>query len=461
MVCDKGHKARQDQTRMFRNETQPQLRRSARTQPTAQAVGKAHNVTTSPKGAKEYNAAQGRKSMKPLLSLLKSDPGQAEVLSVQQVLALCGAGKLIDASECSRDFREYLGIATSPNLVRYLQTCLQEPFDRSGHALQDVVNELGRRLEYNVENGLYQGRSNAIGFDGLWSEANGHTIVVEVKTTDAYRINLDTIGGYRDDLIQKGKITSASSVLLVVGRQDTGDLEAQVRGSRHAWTVRIISSDALGKLVALKESTEVASTEKIHELLVPFEYTRLDKIIDIAFTVAEEASDSDQVAEVENVALGDDNAVSGKQRRTALDVIEQVRSQIVAALSRKYRPLVKKSRALYWSPDKTTRAAVTISKRYETGGFWYAYHPEWDKFLSEGSEGILVLGCVGQNVAYAIPRSWIHSRLKQMNATDRESGSYWHVLLHPEDDGRLFLRLKNGQSEALEAFRLPLELPSI
>jgi hypothetical protein len=395
--------------------------------------------------------------MKPLLSLLKNDPGQADVLSVQQVLTLCGAGKLIDASECSRDFREHLGIATSPNLVRYLQTCLQEPFERSGQALQDVVNELGRRLEYNVENGLYQGRSNAIGFDGIWSETNGHTIVVEVKTTDAYRINLDTIGGYRDELIQSGKITTASSVLLVVGRQDTGDLEAQVRGSRHAWIVRIISADALGKLVALKESTEVASAEKIHELLVPFEYTRLDKIIDIAFTVAEEASDSDQVPEVETVAADESSAIIGKQRRTAMDVIEQVRSQIVAALSKKYRPLVKKSRALYWSPDKTIRAAVTISKQYESRGFWYAYHPEWDKFLSEGSEGFIVLGCIGKNIAYAIPRAWIHSRLKQMNTTDRESGSYWHVLLHAENDGHLALRLKNGQNERLEVFGLPLQ----
>jgi hypothetical protein len=80
---------------------------------------------------------------------------------------------------------------------------------------------------------------------------------------------------------------SVEQIALVVGRQDTGDLEAQVRGSRHAWTVRIISADAL-----LKESTELASAAKIHELLIPFEYTRLDKIIEIAFTVAEEASEA-------------------------------------------------------------------------------------------------------------------------------------------------------------------------
>jgi hypothetical protein len=229
--------------------------------------------------------------MNPLSSLLKNDPSQVDCLSVQQILALCGNGKLTDGSECSRDFREYLRIAASENLIQYLQTCLQSSFERSGNVLQDVVNELGRRLDYTVENGLYQGRTNGIGFDGLWFEEGERTIVVEVKTTDAYRINLDTIGGYRAALIRAGKVADDSSVLLIVGRQDTGDLEAQVRGSQHAWTVRIISADALAKLVMLKESTELASAEKIHELLVPFEYTRLDKIIDIAFTVAEEASE--------------------------------------------------------------------------------------------------------------------------------------------------------------------------
>jgi uncharacterized protein YybS (DUF2232 family) len=42
----------------------------------------------------------------------------------------------------------------------------------------------------------------------------------------------------------------------------------------------------------LKESTELASAAKIHELLVPFAYTRLDKIIEIAFTVAEEVGEA-------------------------------------------------------------------------------------------------------------------------------------------------------------------------
>jgi hypothetical protein len=391
--------------------------------------------------------------MKPLLSLLKNEPAQVDALSVEQVLALCGNGKLTDGSDCARDFREYLQIATSSNLFKYLDTCLQGTSDR-GRALQDIVNELGRRLDYSVENGLFQGRTNAIGFDGLWSEPSGHTIIIEVKTTDAYRINLDTIGGYRDELIGSGKLTVQSSILLVVGRQDTGDLEAQVRGSRHAWTIRIISSDALAKLVALKETTELASAAKIHELLIPFEYTRLDRIVDIAFTVADEASDSESGGGIE--ADNDPVQSSGKQKRTAQEVIEQVRSDIVAALSQKCGPLVKKSRALYWSADKSDRAAITISKQYKSGGYWYAYHPAWDEFLGAASTGFLVLGCIGRSEAYAIPHTWIHARLKLLNTTETDGGGYWHLYLVPENNDRLQLWLVNGQREPLESFKLPL-----
>ena len=34
--------------------------------------------------------------------------------------------------------------------------------------LQDIVNELGRRLEFDVENGRYQGTHFGDGSDGIW-----------------------------------------------------------------------------------------------------------------------------------------------------------------------------------------------------------------------------------------------------------------------------------------------------
>jgi hypothetical protein len=83
-----------------------------------------------------------------------------------------------------------------------------------------------------------------VGFDGLWESGDGHTIMVEVKTTDAYRISFNTIMGYRDKLPASGKLTGSASVL-IVGREHMRELEAQVRGCRHAWDIRLISADSL------------------------------------------------------------------------------------------------------------------------------------------------------------------------------------------------------------------------
>jgi hypothetical protein len=395
--------------------------------------------------------------MNALQTLLKTDPAQVDGLSTEQVLALCGSGKLTDGSQCSAEFREYLQVAKSDSLIKYLRACLSDKFEAAPLVLQDVVNELGRRLDYTVENGLYRGKVNAIGFDGLWTDIDARSIVVEVKTTDTYRINLDTLAGYRDALISSGKVAKDSSLLIVVGRQDTGDLEAQVRGSKHAWTIRIISADALATLVTLKEGTEQAdSVKRMHELLIPFEYTKLDKIIEIAFTVTEDAKGAleDEQVPAELGAPQADGPT--KQQHTAPEIIDGIRASIVSALSAKYSPLVKKTRALYWSADKSIRAAVTISKKYGESGYWYAYHAPWDTFLSEGKQGFYVLGCVGRKEAFAIPYDWIHASVASLNVTERNGAKHWHILLYPTDNGRLVLRLKNGKSESLETFKLPL-----
>ncbi len=406
--------------------------------------------------------------MKAILTLIKADPAQVESFSIEQIVALCGNGKLSDNSSCSQELRGYFQIAKSELLLRYLQNCLLKTFEKSGFVLQDIVNEFGRRLDYSVESGLYQGKSTAIGFDGLWADGRGHTIVTEVKTTDAYRINLDTLAGYRDELIAAGRITKASSSLIVVGRQDTGDLEAQVRGSKHAWTTRIISADALAKLVSLKENAELDSVSKIHDLLVPFEYTKLDKIIEIAFTVAENvntAVELEQNPDLGNTSVVGAESSNGVQATTATrvpysptssEILGRIREQIVSVLSSTYSPFVKKSRALYWTADKSARAAITISKEYAAGNFWYAYHPDWDEFLSEASIGLFVLGCVGRDEAFAVPFDWIHKRIGLLNVTERDTGSHFHIHLYPDSNGELGLRLNNGELEPITQFKISL-----
>jgi hypothetical protein len=249
---------------------------------------------------------------------------------------------------------------------------------------QDIVNELGRRLDYEVENGLYQGRPSAIGFDGIWTAPDGHALVVEIKTTDAYRINLDVIAGYREALIASQRMTRESSILIVVGRSDTGDIEAQVRGSRHAWDVRLISIDALTKLVALKETADEEETvAKIRSLLRPFEYTRLDNIIEVMFAAAKDVESAVELERGEEVdsQLRQVKSHDVKQEHTDRNIINKARLRILEALGkREGTAFIAKSRALYWNADNTIRVSCSLSKRHQRGTYWYAYHPHWDEF---------------------------------------------------------------------------------
>jgi hypothetical protein len=225
----------------------------------------------------------------PLLSLVASSPEAVRQLTIEQVVATAGDGRLRDGTESQRELREYLRQVSIDALATYADYCLSNAFAKGGQVLQDIVNELGRRLEYDVTNGRYQGTTHAVGFDGIWRDPSGHGLVIEVKTTDAYRLALDTVARYRDQLLSQGVLARPCSILIVVGRADTGELEAQVRGSRHAWDIRLISVDALLNLVRIKESADSQETiAKIRRLLTPLEYTRLDELVDVVFTTTQD-----------------------------------------------------------------------------------------------------------------------------------------------------------------------------
>jgi len=398
-----------------------------------------------------------------LLELLKSNPDAAYQLELPQVIAICGNGRLLDNSQCSSEFRDFLRQAPSSKLESYASSCLIENFDRSGMALQDVVNELGRRLDYQVSGGLYQGRKDAIGFDGIWSTPTKYSLVVEVKTTDAYRINLDTIATYRQRLIENSEISDRSSILIVVGRQNTGDLEAQVRGSRHAWDVRLISVDALVKLVKLKEETEEDTSQKIWDVLTPFEYTRVDRIIDIAFAAAVEANETSEKFDAEQTANLSFSPVAvlppQTQAHTPQDVLERQRKQGLTALGKRLGcTFVRRSRATYWSPDEQHkfRVASSVSKRHTSGYYWYAYHPAWDEFLGEAKHSAFLLSCVDQDSSYALPVEWLRERLPQLNQTQvSPEKSYWHIHLQALSGGRMGFKVhKTGEMVDISDFEI-------
>src|SRR5579864_5774532 len=104
----------------------------------------------------------------PLLSFWKTAKEDVLRLSIEQIVSNAGDGNLLDGSPCAHEFREFLSVVPSERLFDYARHCLESSFNKSGLVLQDIVSEFGRRLDFEAENGLYQGRRNAIGYDGIW-----------------------------------------------------------------------------------------------------------------------------------------------------------------------------------------------------------------------------------------------------------------------------------------------------
>ncbi len=373
----------------------------------------------------------------PLTELWLNSRSQLEDKHIQQIIAFAGDGFLRDGSSASNEFRDFLSHIPTSHLRKYTDQCLSEAFKDSGLALQDIVNEIGRRLGFLVHNGRYRGSSREIGFDGLWKLTYGHSIIVEVKTTDAFRIDLNTIAEYRRDLVQQSEVEeSASSILIIVGRQDTGDLEAQIRGSRHAWDIRLISVDALIRLMTLKEEVEDPKiARRIYDILIPREFTKLDEIVDILFSTAEEIkyNEADQLIEVEA-----DPDSSSRASFTDACVV-----RVEAYLN---HSLIKRSRVSFSSPDGTLSLVCLVSKVHTRVGhnrYWFAFRPAQQEFLEETDNSFIALGCGSEEIVLLIPYFEFKNWLPDMNITEMNGRFYWHIEIYAAEN-KLVLHRKRG-----------------
>lgn len=380
-----------------------------------------------------------------LQDLWISAPDQLREKHVQQIIAFAGEGKLLDGAVASIEFRSLLAYVPSLILRRYASECLSEAFPNCGLALQDVVNEVGRRLGFTVTPGRYRGVSGQIGFDGLWLFPDGHAVVVEVKKTLAYRIELKTVTKYRRELISQGRMSEErSSILVVVGPQDTEDLEAQIRGSRQAWDIRVISIDALFRLLSLKEELEEPETvRRIHAILIPREFTRLDDIVDLVFSTAEEVK-QEELAEEPSRDVSDDSIQDAREPKfVPVAFHEACVERIQLAL---HIPLVRESRATFATPNRSTAVVCAVSKQYTQSGavgYWFAFHPHQRASLEGAQMAYVAFGCGSPEQLLLIPFNDFSQWLPGMNVTERPDRMYWHVKIG-RDGNRLILGRRTG-----------------
>lgn len=378
-----------------------------------------------------------------LPELWRNSPDQLQGKHIKQIIGFAGSGQLRDGDPASMEFREFLSMVGSSALEQYASECLESKFEGSGLALQDVLNEVGKRLGFAVTHGRYRGTPGKVGHDGLWRSPESHAVIVEVKTTDVFRLDLNTVANYRRSLVNTGDVVEGhSSILIVVGREETGDLEAQIRGSRDAWDVRLVSVDALLRLMKLKEKTEEPSVHRrIQEILIPVEFTKVDRIVDLVFSASEDVEEEEQV-EPEPTAAGT-KETGQKAKLAAVSFHEACVARIQSRLG---RPLVRRSRTLFATPDDTLRVVVAVSREHDpesAPNYWFAFHPHQEQSLTEASESYVAFGCGSADSVLLITYKEFAKWLDGLWMTQREARTYWHVVIYREGN-RFELRRKSG-----------------
>lgn len=381
----------------------------------------------------------------PLLQMWKATPASILSLNLDAIVKIAGdsSGSLLDGSENSHEFRSFLQEVEYGKLAEYAEYSVDNVFKDSGQVLQDIINEIGRRLGFRVENGRYRGVRNDIGYDGIWTSDQGN-LVIEVKTTGAYTIKLDVVASYRDRLAESGRVAKGTPILIVIGEKDTKSLEAQVRGSEHARSVRIIGIEALSKLMEINiKASSRDVTDKIHTILRPFEYTRIDSIVDVIFTATEDKEE--QLIEYqEEVSDPSNDDIKNVQDRTPIGIINDKKDYIIRKFSNYIgESLIKRKNSLYADSSDRTHVVAAVSKSYQNGSaYWYAYHNEPQrKFLSEAEYGYLLLGMVNRDGLIAIPFSFLESLWDKMNSTVRTNGSEYKHIFITEKSCKYYIRL--------------------
>ena len=384
----------------------------------------------------------------PLIEFWEKSKESVLEMSVQQIVAMAGDGSLKDKSQTSEELRHFLTLIESSVLRKLANQCLTSPFPDSGFVLQDIINEAGRRLGMTVQNGIYRGKKDQNNCDGLW-RYNDWTFIVEVKTTDAYSIQLSKIAKYLSSEVGDDNNSNASC-LIVVGRQDTATLEDQLRGSKHNWNMRIVGVEALFSAIELQEITGDKSLEaKIVDLFIPQEFTRVDKIISTAFDFATDQEEAAFTLDgVEQDLNPTEQSATKREIKSNPEQIEEFKQVIADRMSNELGASFLRRRSFFESGQK--RFSVAVSKLYENRNFyWYAYHPRQRNFLEEVDEGYFVLGCLGIDKAFAIPVKTMNEFSIDMATTSPkgdDAKKYCHVFIKNEKD-RYFIWVSTTQTE--------------
>jgi hypothetical protein len=211
--------------------------------------------------------------------------------------------------------------------------------------------------------------------------------------------------------------------------------------------MRIISVDGLVRLMRLKESLEDPdAVRRIYEVLIPREFTKLDAIVDLVFSTTEDAKQTEALVADTPVAVSSPTTTgeATSPKFTPVSFNALVAQRVSEHLG---TPLLKRTRALFSSPDDSTRVQCVASREYDSSGsagYWFAFHPHQRDALNGAKHGYVAFGCGSPELIVLVPIQTFTPWTDGMNVTSREDRMYWHVQISREGN-RLELVRRKGQ----------------
>ena len=184
--------------------------------------------------------------------------------------------------------------------------------------------------------------------------------------------------------------------------------------------------------------------EKICQILIPREFTRLDEIVELVFFAAEEAKAADSAEDLADAAEegGGKAQKAGKPSAFHAACVSRFgRAQGVT--------YIKRSRTSYSTADRNSVVVCAVSKAHERQGhisYWFAFHPVQRAILEKEPSSYLLLGCGSEEKVIAIPFDKLNGLLDDLWTTEREDRMYWHIRIHHEGS-KLLLDRRKGKGK--------------
>jgi len=197
----------------------------------------------------------------------------------------------------------------------------------------------------------------------------------------------------------------------------------------------------LVRLLRVKERIDDPSlAQRIRSILIPHEFTRLDDIVEVIFSTAEDArADQPEPGEAPGTEA-DAQAAAPLPASVNQNCVKRVESHLHVDLARR-------SRTVYIDESKGCSVVCLVSKEHlrVPPFFWFGFHPYHRATLEEAREAYIALGCASEFTLLLIPYRTFAPWLEGMNVTDNPGRSFRHVQISRRND-RLELHQKDGQA---------------